>query len=405
MPAAPNGKSPNRIMTVFLKELVETLRDRRTVFGVIISPLILTPGLFALLGRVIHDQTEKARTETLVVGVVQRDQAPELVKLLEKTPNIEVRDAAIDKAEARIRSRELRAVVVMPRGATQSLAVGDPVNVRILFDAGNDKSAMAAARVRAAMLATGSVVLKFRLSMRGLPAGFATPITTEDAPIKSGGSAGALVIAGMLPYMLALSCFSSGIHAANDSVAGEKERGTLETLLVSPATRRELVVGKFCAVAALSMIGAILSVVGMAIPFFSGLPVFAWLAKGGMHMSVSGLGVVLIMLIPLAFLFAGLLLTVSTIARNQKEAQAYLGPMMILILIPAMMSMFQGSEAPTSVALVPVLNAALIIKQSMLNSTDPKFIALAVVASVAYAGAAVLLAARMFGKESVLLRT
>jgi sodium transport system permease protein len=247
--------------------------------------------------------------------------------------------------------------------------------------------------------------MRVRLKRLGLPQDFATPFAVKDSPIKTGAGAGALIVAGMLPYMLALSCFSSGIYAANDSVAGEKERGTLETLLVSPASRREIVLGKFLAVAALCCVGSVLSVVGMSVPFFSGLKAFDWIAKGGMHLSASGIGVALLMQIPLAVLFAGMLMIVSTFARNQKEAQTYLGPMMIATIIPAMLSMVTGTEAPRAMAAVPVLNASLIIKQALTGSTDPAFVALALAASLLYAGVAVVICARLFERESVLLRT
>jgi len=152
-------------------------------------------------------------------------------------------------------------------------------------------------------------------------------------------------------------------------------------------------------------VGSVLSVVGMSIPFFSGLKVFAWLSQGGMRLSATGIGVTILMQLPLAFLFAGMLLTVSTFARNQKEAQTYLGPMMMAIIVPAMMSMVAGAEAPRVMAVIPVLNASLIIKQALSGTVDPVFMGLALATSLAYAALAVAVCTRLFERESVLLRT
>ncbi len=108
---------------------------------------------------------------------------------------------------------------------------------------------------------------------------------------------------------------------------------------------------------------------------------------------------------PLAVLFAGALLTVSTVARNQREAQTYLGPMMMVIIVPAMMSMITGAEAPKAMAFVPILNASLIIKQALTSSYDPVFLGLALASSILYAALSVAICTRMFERESVLLRT
>jgi len=398
-----NGRA--RVGVVFRKEFREVFRDRRTVIGVVISPLLITPLLFMVLGMFIASEGRKMRSEVMTVGVVGMAGAPTLMKALGAPPNLRLESIEESGAEEAIRTRKVRAVAVLPKDSEKRLASSRSVEVRLMLDAGNDKSTAAAQRLRAALQVAGGRLLKVRLENLGLPSDFASPFVVKEAPIKTGGARGTLIVAGLLPYLLALACFSSGIYAANDTVAGEKERGTLETLLVSPATRRELVMGKFLAVAAVCCVGSVLSVVGMSIPFFSGLKVFAWLSQGGMRLSATGIGVTILMQLPLAFLFAGMLLTVSTFARNQKEAQTYLGPMMMAIIVPAMMSMVAGAEAPRVMAVVPVLNASLIIKQALSGTVDPVFMGLALATSLAYAGLAVAVCTRLFERESVLLRT
>ncbi|NLH98983.1 MAG: ABC transporter permease [Chthonomonadales bacterium] len=399
------GRQPNRVAVVFAKEFREVFRDRRTLIGVVISPLLITPLLFLLLGTFISSESRKMRSEKMVVGVANASLAPSIMRSIGAPAHLTLEPVSPDRAEALIKDRKIRAALIIPRDAERGLAAHRTVKVEILLDAGNEKSNAAAMRLREVLQNAGKGILQVRLKELKLPAEFATPLDVRETPIKTGSGRGTLIIAGMLPYLLALACFSSGIYAANDSVAGEKERGTLETLLVSPASRRELVLGKFAAVAAICCVGSALSVVGMSIPFFSGLKAFDWIARGGMHLTLSGIGVTMLMQIPLAFLFAGMLLTVSTFARNQKEAQTYLGPTMIAIIVPAMMSMVTGAEAPMGMAAVPVLNASLIIKQALTGSTDPAFLGLALGASLLYAALSVGVCTRLFERESVLLRT
>ena len=389
---------------VFRKEFREIFRDRRTLFSVVISPLVVTPALLAALGLVIAGQQEKAKTEAFRVGIVGQGQIVEQYRETPAVGNLRMVVVTREEAEQQIKSRELRAAIVFPADADALLRANRTVPVELLMDGGNENSRMAAARLEAAFAEASRRVVEQRLRDAGMPAELATPFKVTQKPITEGGSMATLMLSMLLPYTLAVAAFGGGIYAANDLVAGEKERGTLETLLVAPASRRDVVFGKFMAVCAVCLVSSMLAVVGLVVPFFSGLKPYEWLAKGGVSLDPVAVIITLAMQIPLAVLFAGVLLTLSTFARNQKEAQTYLGPLFLVVLVPAMMTMFVGSEAALHMALVPVMNAALIIKQALGHTYQPAFIALAFAASAIYAGLAVLLCIRMFQRESVLLK-
>jgi len=401
----PSYRPGSRIGIVFRKEFREIFRDRRTLYSVVISPLLITPLLFALLGSLINKQVKEAATETYTVGVVGQNRAPVLSKALAKLPTFRFEPTTPDRAEEQVKRRTLKAVVILPDDADTSLLTGKTVKVKVLVDSGNDSSRSASTRLNIIFNEVGKKIVAERLKASGLSPEYATPFKVDEQPISSGGGAATVILAMMLPYTLAVAAFGGGIYAANDQVAGEKERGTLETLLVTPASRRDIVLGKFFAVAAVCLVSSLLAVVGLMIPFFSGLRVFEWLAKGGVTLTPIAILVILIVQLPLAVLFAGILLALSTFARNQKEAQTYLAPLFILILFPAMASMFLKSESARPMALVPVLNATLIIKQGLSNSFDGVFITIAFLASAAYAALALTFATRLFQKEGVLIKT
>jgi sodium transport system permease protein len=294
--------------------------------------------------------------------------------------------------------------VVFPPDAAARLRAREAVPIEILHDAGDEASRGAMGRLQRLLGDVGKDITGARLRERGLPPDFAVPLKVAERPIPGGGGIGLLILGQMLPYILVLAAFTGAISPAFDQVAGEKERGTLETLLVAPASRRDVVLGKFGAVVAVCLISSVLSIVGFAIPFVSGLTVFAWLSQGGVRISPSALAAIGIVILPLSVLFAGLLLAVSTWARNQKEAQTYLSTLFPVVLVPALLSTTIGSEVSRAIALVPILNASIIIKQALSGTYDPVFIALAFAASAVYAALALAFATRLFQRESVLLK-
>ena len=389
------------IGVIFRKEFRETFRERRTVMAVVLGPLLLTPALFALMGILFSGQAAKTQAHTYAVGILGPPSAP---ALLRTAPRLRLVPTTRTDAEHQIRTHRLDAAVVLPPDLEARLASGDEAPVEILEDAGDTNSQAAAVRLRALFAGAGQAVVARRVAARGLPPGFAAPFRVAEVPIKSGGSAGLLVLSSLLPYLLIISAFSGTIYSAFDQVAGEKERGTLETLLVSPASRRDIVLGKFGVVVAVCLISSVLTLAGLGISFGSGLHAYAWLASGGVRLGGAAVGVIGLALLPLSALFGGLLLAVSTYARNQKEAQTLLGPLFSLIMVPAVMSMAISSDVPRTLALVPILNAALIIKQALGGSYDAGFIALAFLASLVYAAAALLLATRLFQSEAILTK-
>ena len=172
--------------------------------------------------------------------------------------------------------------LVLPDDAEARFQAERVMPVKLLMDPGSDASRNASQRLQAWLRERGERLVAERLRERGLAPEMATPFQVSEQPIEGGGSPGNFMLSLFLPYLLAISAIVGGVYAANDLVAGEKERGTLETLLVAPASRRDLVTGKFLAVAGVSLVSSFLSVVGLMLPFYIPLPAFQWLARGGL---------------------------------------------------------------------------------------------------------------------------
>lgn len=403
--------------TVFKKELRDTLRDRRTLVSMFLVPAVIMPAILFLFGATAHRVMKTAREQPAVVAVLGGADSPGVRAAMETRDGWIIKDAPEDWRE-RIADKRLRAVVEIPAGFEAALEAGEPAEVRIYHYEGEFKSGFATGELRRFFAELREKTLAARLQARGLPAGFAKPfeIRTENVapPEKVGGNA----FGGFIPYLLILLSFTGVIYPAIDLMAGEKERGTLETLLCSPAGRIDIVLGKFLLVLAVSLTTVACSLISMTVTVFAGglalvgsAGVARELAAGAAGTSSLplidpwGLAGVVVLVLPLAVLFAAAALAISLFARTQKEAQTYLAPLMAAVLLPAVAGVLPGVELNATLALVPVLNVALACKELVSGEWPWGQLALIFGSTCVYAGAALAACVRMFGREGVLFRT
>jgi sodium transport system permease protein len=199
------------------------------------------------------------------------------------------------------------------------------------------------------------------------------------------------------------------MYPAIDLTAGEKERGTMETILSSPVSRLDLVLGKFLLVFSASLTTAILSVISMGSSFYFLGHSHAVASSGGqglqMNLGWISIVAVFLMALPLSVLFSALLMTIALFAKTYKEAQSYLTPMTFVVVIPAVASLMPGVELTPKLALIPILNTSLICKEIITGTYHWNSIALIFASTCIYAAVAIFLAIKMFQRESVLFRS
>ncbi len=403
---APHAPAKGLAGMIFRKEWREILRDRRTMFAAFISPLLITPLLIWGSSQLVSGQQKSEANTVYAVGLVDSGANTQLAQAVRRTPKTSWTIISRESADSLIAKHKLRAAVVIPADSDAALTANRTVHVTVLEDEGNDVSQSAGDRIDATLKMVSDRLRTMRLQKAGLTQEFGTPIVSEETPIKGGGSVAMFMLALFLPYVVTITAFSGGMYAASDQVAGEKERGTLETLLVSPASRRDIATGKFMAVGFVCLASGILSIVGLVVPFaLHMIQMVPGQTMAGFSVTPKAVVTMLLAQIPLALLFAGILIALSTYARTQKEVQAYQSPLIILVLMPAMVSMFAPSDTPLWMALVPILNSTMVIKQTLSGVTNLPFIATAFVASAVYAGLAILLSVRLFENEKVLLKS
>jgi sodium transport system permease protein len=258
-----------------------------------------------------------------------------------------------------------------------------------------------------------------RLTQRSLPPTLIKPFDVRRENVAPPEKVGGNLFGGIVPYVIIILCFTGAMYPAMDLTAGEKERGTMETLLCSPVARVDLVLGKFLMVLtgslgamAMSMVSLGITAVlaGVLVTGGQGAPVPSQAAAAGAGSPIPmidpvGLIGVIAMIFPVAVLFSAVLFTISLFAKSYKEAQSYVSPLLIVVLMPAMVGLLPGIELNVQLALVPILNLSLVCREMLSGVWHWNYIAIIFASSCVYAVAALLLSVRMFNREDVIFRS
>jgi sodium transport system permease protein len=397
------------IGVVYRKELVDALRDRRTVISMFVIPILLFPALSVGLGLLGASMMNKAKEEIPRVMIIGGQDSPRIVEALKHNSKIEVVPGSPD-FETQITDRKIRVAVVIPAGFDAAANRGEAGKVLVDYYEGDIKSQLTQKTVKDALVEYRVDLAKSLLADRGVPKGLLQPFDVDEnnvaPPEKVGGSG----FGGMIPYFVIILAFTGAMYPAMDLTAGEKERGTMETILTSPVSRTDLVLGKFLTVMTASLATAIFALCSMGISFMLAKnTIDRMLSKSdpGFHFALDPRGVlaVFVMILPLSVLFSAALLAVSLFAKSFREAQTYISPMTFVVILPAIVALLPGVELNTRTALVPILSTTLVGKELMAGNHPWGFIALIFASSCVYAAIAIGTAVTMFNRESVLFRS
>lgn len=407
------------IVTVFLKELKDSLRDRRTVISMIVVPTLLMPVIMFGVGFLMTKIVKQARSEAVTLMVVGGEDSPGVLAALREDARFRVRPAAENYRQL-ISEKKLRVAVEIPAGFEASLAAGEPKTVTLYHYEGEMKSGMGVSAVERFFRDLRDRTVEGRLSDRGLPADLTKPFEVKRQNVAPPEKVGGNLFGGLVPYIIIIVCFTGAMYPAIDLTAGEKERGTMETLLCSPVHRVNIVLGKFLMVVTASVATIILTLVSTGVSLLVGGSLFtgsrsvaatqaaaeAKAAAPAFIPMIDPMGIfgVFAMIAPVAVLFAAVLLALSLFAKSYKEAQSYVSPLIIVIILPAMMGLLPGIELSAKTALVPLLNLTLVCKEMLSGIWNWHYIALIFGSTSLYAGIALALCVKMFNREDVIFR-
>jgi sodium transport system permease protein len=397
--------SLRNIGIVYRKELTEALRDRRTLISSILIPLLLFP---VLAGGVVYSFAEilgEASREPSKIVVLGGADSPDVVAGLKNAKNLRVIASTANYVDL-ISNKKIRAAVEIPPGFQAAVERGEHPAVKIYIFTGDIKSAFGATRIERVFTDYRDAMVRSRLAAQNLPESLMKPFDIRQQNVVSPEKVAGETYGGLIPYLVILMCMTGAMYPAMDLTAGEKERGTMETILSSPIQRTHLVFGKFLLVLTASLATATLSAASMGVSFWAlaqlvppqteveGFPM--------MTMHPETVLAVFVMAVPVAVLFSAVLITISVFAKSYKEAQSYLTPMTFIVLVPAIAAVLPGIELTPKLAVIPILNVSLLCKELVTGTYHWNYIALIFLSTSVYAGIALFLAVKMFQRESVL---
>lgn len=474
-------KRYRRVWVVYCKELLETLRDRRTLAAMILVPIVLYPVLMIIIVEALRAETGRRQAERYHVAVPDELHRAWLRSVLDREdaameiddskavpgapgPSINLEEGPAAFLRARLRSEQVEILVLEPGGslwdlvaeqsAAAALSVEPPPNpeeaadltnrrVLILQNDTNPRSEYVAAQLGSILQNEAERIVRQRMSK--LPGGVATlsPLVLSSISTSSPEQQFAKILAMVVPFLLVIMTVTGALYPSIDLTAGERERGTLETLAVSPVPVGQIVAGKFGVVVTIAMFSTALNLGSMTAMFhFSKL---AQLAAGSAPSTtmlpadtidsagaaaegrltqrdyherrrqleteakkktgfiITAAPIVLLAMFPFAVLAGGVMLATCSFARTFKEAQNYMMPVMMAFMIPAMVVSYMPTTRLEGVLLVlPVANIVVLIRELFLGNYQPAAMGICLLSTCFYAAVAMTVAARLYGNEAVL---
>ncbi|MEN8634236.1 ABC transporter permease [Pseudoalteromonas distincta] len=399
---------------VFKKELRELLRDKKTLMFVVLLPVLIFPIIFAIVAfigtQAALDADQKVNTYVIING----EYAQEFTDKVFYHKSFELYNGSktfntIEDLKAGVTAGDIDMGIYLPSNAVKTLDSGEQSKWQVVF---NDAKSINYLFDRVKELAQeySDVLQADKLKSFGIAESAykailgpieVVKVDTADKRENLGEKIGAY-----LPYLLIPLVLMGATYPAIDLGAGEKERGTLETLLLTPITRTELVLGKFITLLTTSIASTTITIVSMgcwvAVALtFADLD-FIKTAFG--TLAVSDLLMIFLLLLPLAAIFSSLALAISIYARTFKEAQNYMQPLSMVVFFPIIISIMPNMELTAKTAFIPVTNVALAIKDIIKGTVDYTFVGLIFLATALIAGALLAFCVKWFNREDVLFR-
>ncbi|WP_144391367.1 ABC transporter permease [Pleionea sediminis] len=401
---------------IYKKEFLELVRDRRTLIFAILLPTIIMPAIFGGVIFVADKVNKKAQNEELTYIIQNADAMPDIVKELEKQDKFkhmsvdDIDTLTADDIKAKVQSGEFKFALILPKQGLSNLAQGKQATVELHFNNASVTNKIYQ-RVKSAIDVLnekhqGQLLAKFNISKDQL-SGLMNPIDIKRVNTADNREDIGEKIGGLLPYVLMILILTGAMYPALDLGVGEKERGTLETLLLTPVSRTQIVLSKFLVIFSTGFLTVFLTLASLVIWSLIALNVLAIgvLDKLTQIIALSDVLLVFLMLAPVAAIFASLLLCASIYAKNFKEAQNYMSPIMMFSFIPIIFSILPGVQLDNTWAWVPLTNVALAIKEIVKGTIDYGMMGIIFLSTTIMAGILLYFCNLWFNRESVLFRS
>ena len=406
---------PPMILRVARKEILSTIRDRRAIVSNLLVPLILLPTLMLGLPLALGGLFARETATVTQIGVEGLEHlTPELRERL-VAQNLELVKA--DRPQNGVRDDTYPVALSIPADFGERVSAGDPVQVTVYSKTGNLRSELNAGKVQSAVQAYRQALVTERVRDAGLDPDILQPVAVQTVDASREQEIASGQLAWLIPFFIAIWTLVGGQMTAIDATAGEKERGTLEVLLVAPIRRTEVVFGKFLATLLFGLSAAMMAIIGFLVG--------GWILRGIVAPQMGGeanelmrvfggsisvdLPTVALLLgssLLLAGMVAALLLAIAMFARSYKEAQSYIGPLSFVFILPAVGLQFRDLiDVGSAVNWIPILNVLVLMDDLIGGTATASQITVTWVALLITIAVLLTFSHRTFQREDVIFRT
>jgi sodium transport system permease protein len=403
------------VLSVYKKELRDTTRDKRTLYAMIVMPVLVMPLLLWGISKFSDYQQQQNQTKTVTIAILSSQKSEQLIKAIALQKNIHLVTNYSDIPQA-VKQDKVDAGLVLPDKADQLMIQNNSVKAMLYQKSVKDVSSQALVRLSTVVQAYNIELVHARLAQQGTNPNILNGITLSTEDLSTTQEKSGFGLSFILPLFIVMWAITGGQYTAIDASAGERERKTLEALLLTPASRLDIVTGKFLAIATVSLTSVVLSIVslyfalGNIIHTFSGQANSTGSAFSQLNLasSLTPQAVVLMvgMSVLLALLFAAILLTVGIFAKSFREAQSYMAPAYLITIIPvSILNSVPNLQVPSWVYLIPPVNAVMLFKEVLKGTYDPFHIGYTICTLILASVIAIFVATKIFQQESVLFKT
>lgn len=387
------------IKLIYLKEILDLLRDRRTIISMLVFPLLVLPMIFLGLNYFLSRSMNRAQDKQFNLALKQETGLEGMIPSLERA-GFKVRPS--DNPRRAVENKETELGVDVS-GETNSPAI------RIYADQSQLEATVASGRIETALNQLKDARIKNELQRAGVPERILTPFTVEKVNTAPPQKMSGMFIGTIIGYLFVTFILMGAMYSAIDTTAGEKERRTMEMLLSSPAGRGEIVLGKILMTITVSFTTSVLTIISFGVSFFFGMKGFRSARQPQLIMEIpldaKTFVLIFVSVIPMAVLSATLMIAIATMAKSYKEAQSYLTPLLLVAIIPAMVSLIPGVKLNAGMALIPIVNFSQLIKELMIGDWSWTGFTLTLLSNLVYAAIAFTAAVKVFKNERILFRT
>lgn len=397
----------SNFFTILKKELIDIIRDRKTIAFTILLPILIYPVLFQVMSITMKSSQEDAKKEINIV--INGDKDSNLSKLLTSQENIKEKN--YDNPKKALKDGDLQLIINIPSNVDEEIASGNSVDLEILIDDQSEKSTIAGSMVESLINDYSKSIVESRLSELNVDSKILSPINIET---KSGinedgtNNSNANTILGMIPALIVIMLLSPTMGLAADLGAGEKERGTFEPLLSTSVNRNSILWGKITTISIVSVLTLLLSMVSLLVSF-----------KGFVNSVTEGIGesinlninIITILFIILFCIFiiifmSTLQVVISISARSTKEANTYLSGLIIPIMILAFIPIYMDVKNIGIIFFnIPIINSICVMKEIMIGIYNTTHILIVLAWHIFYVALALIVAKILFSREELIFRS